>query len=126
MRWCFQDEGYLYADGVLKQLASGQAVVPVLWQYEVSAVLTRALKNGALDAPEVSEFLDTLNQLNISVDPDSSKHILTDVHQLAITYRLSSYDASYLEVAKRRNVPLATLDKELITASKASGVTLLL
>jgi len=59
------------------------------------------------------------------VDPDSSEHILTDVHRLAVAYRLTSYDASYLELALRKNLPLATLDDELIAASKASGVALL-
>lgn len=59
------------------------------------------------------------------MDPDSSEHILTDVHRLAVAYRLTSYDASYLELALRKNLPLATLDDELIAASKASGVALL-
>jgi predicted nucleic acid-binding protein len=59
------------------------------------------------------------------VDPESSDRILTDVHRLAVAYRLTSYDASYLELALRRNLPLATLDDELITASKASGVAIL-
>jgi predicted nucleic acid-binding protein len=59
------------------------------------------------------------------VDPDSSDRILTDVHRLAVAYRLTSYDASYLELALRKNLPLATLDDELIAASKACGVALL-
>ena len=103
----------------------GAALVPVLWRYEVSAVLAKSQKDSILTAPRVEEFLATLNKLNIGVDPDSSEHILTDVHRLAITYRLTSYDASYLELALRRKLPLATLDGELIDASKASGVVLL-
>lgn len=63
--------------------------------------------------------------MNIIIDSESSDHILTDVHRLAMAYRLTSYDASYLELAQRKNLPLATLDGELIAASIASGVALL-
>lgn len=82
-------------------------------------------KDGILTTKRADSFLATLNKLNITVDPESSDHILTDVHRLAVAYRLTSYDASYLELALRRNLPLATLDDELISASKASGVALL-
>jgi predicted nucleic acid-binding protein len=125
MRWCFQNAAHPYADGVLQQLAAGGALVPVLWRYEVSAVLAKSQKDGFLTALRADEFLASLNQLNISENPDSSNHIFTDVHRLAVAYRLTSYDASYLELALRRNLPLATLDHELIAASKAAGVTLL-
>ncbi len=125
MRWCFQNAAHPYADGILQQLATGAAFVPVLWRYEVSAVLAKSQKDGILTAQRVDEFLATLDKLNITVDPDSSDHILTDVHRLAVAYRLTSYDASYLELALRKGLPLATLDDELIAASKASGVALL-
>lgn len=125
MRWCFQNAAHPYADGILQQLAVGAALVPVLWRYEVSALLAKSQKDGLLTAHRVDQFLATLNNLNIIVDADSSDRILTDVHCLAVTYRLTSYDASYLELALRKNLPLATLDDELITASKAAGVALL-
>jgi len=48
--------------------------------------------------------------------------ILTDVHRLAVTYRLTSYDAAYLELALRRKLPLATLDEDLVRACKMAGV----
>lgn len=125
MRWCFQNAAHPYADGVLQQLAIGAAIVPVLWRYEVSAVLAKSQRDGILTALRVDEFLATLNNLNITVDPDSSDRILTDVHRMAVTHRLTSYDASYLELALRKNLPLATLDNELIAAGKAAGVALL-
>jgi len=125
MRWCFQNAAHPYADGVLKQLATGAAFVPALWRYEVSAVLAKSQKDGILTALKAEEFLATLNQLNITVDPDSSDRILTDVHRVAVAYRLTSYDASYLELALRKNLPLATLDNELIAACKAAGAALL-
>jgi predicted nucleic acid-binding protein len=124
MRWCFQNAAHPYADGVLQQLATGAALVPVLWRYEVSAVLAKSQKDNILTALRVDDFLTTLNRLNINVDPDSSMHIFPYVHRLAVAYRLTSYDASYLELAMRKNLPLSTLDNELIAATKACGVAL--
>lgn len=125
MRWCFQNAAHPYADGILQKLAVGAALVPVMWRYEVSAVLAKSQKDGILTAHRVDEFLGTLDKLNITVDPDSPDRILTDVHRVAVAYRLTSYDASYLELALRKSLPLATLDNELVAASKASGVILL-
>ena len=87
---------------VLQQLATGSAFVPVLWCYEVSAVLAKSQKDGILTALKADEFCDP-NKLNIAVDPDSSNRILTDTYRLAVTHRLTSYDASYLELALRKS-----------------------
>ena len=51
MRWCFENSTHPYADTVLQTLAAGQAIVPVLWRYEVSAVLAKAQKDGTI-APQ--------------------------------------------------------------------------
>ena len=125
MRWCFESGTPAYADAVARQLEAGEAFVPILWRYEVSAVLARAQRTGLLTAQQVAEFLEDLEAVNIIVDADSASYILTDVHRLAVTYRLTSYDAAYLELALRRNLPLATLDEELLRACKAAGVAVL-
>ena len=127
MRWCFEAGRHPYADGMLHQLEAinGMAFVPLLWRYEVSSVLARAQIKGDIAAQEVADFLVDLRGLNIVVDMPGTERILTDVHQLALTYRLTTYDASYLELAQRRNLPLATLDEELRKACKSAGVTVL-
>ena len=88
-------------------------------------MLAKSHKDRILTALKADEFPATLNKLNITVDPDSSNRILTDTYRLAVTYRLTSYDASYLELALRKKLPLATLDDELIAACKSSGAILL-
>ena len=108
-----------------KTLASGHAIVPVLWRYEVSAVLAKAQKDGILPGAKADAFLTVLRSLNITLDHEGTERILTDVHRIAVTYKLTSYDAAYMELAMRRKLPLATLDTELIRACKASGETLL-
>ena len=58
----------------------------------------------------------------IEVDPNTFAHVLSDTLQLARRYRLSSYDASYLELALRMALPLATLDADLHRAASKAGV----
>ena len=96
MRWCFDTGAHAYADRVLKQLEAtgGEAVVPILWRYEVISVLARAQNTGMLTSQRVAEFLEDLQALNIIIDTESSNRILTDVHQLAVTYHLTTYGAA--------------------------------
>ena len=126
MRWCFESAAHPYADGILKRLAAGEdALVPVLWFYEASAVLSREQNRGTLAAPKAEDFIPELQALRIAADAESAARVFSDVHHLALTYWLTSYDAAYLELALRRSLPLATLDDDLIRASKAAGVTVL-
>lgn len=96
--------------------------MPILWRHEVSAVLVRAEIKGFLPSRKASVFLERLAALPIDVDPESASRVLPDVHRLAIKHRLSSYDAADLELALRRNLPLATLDAELRRACTAAGI----
>lgn len=127
MRWCFDAGTHPYADQVLEQLeaGTGEAFVPVLWRYEVSSVLVRAQIKGVLPEQKGATFLENLTDLAINVELEGVGHVLTDVHRLALQYRLTSYDAAYLELARRRNLPLATLDEELRAACKAAAVAIL-
>ncbi len=125
MRWCFESAAHPYADSILQRLAAGEdAVVPVLWFYEASAVLAREQNRGTLASPKADEFIAELNALRINADEESPRKVFSDVHRLALAYRLSSYDAAYLELALRRSLALATLDDDLIRASKAASVVI--
>jgi predicted nucleic acid-binding protein len=126
MRWCLKDATTPYPDDVLKQLVAGdRAHVPVLWLYEVVSVVAKNQRAGEITAIEASDFISDLNSLSITIDPDSYRHVLGDTYRLALTHGLTGYDASYLELAIRKNIPLATLDQELINACKAIGHPLL-
>jgi predicted nucleic acid-binding protein len=124
MRWFFEAGSHPYADAILKDLiaSASEAIVPILWRYEVSAVLARAQLKGTIPAQEVADFIEDLQALPIHLDHDSDLRIFSDVHRLATTYRLTSYDAAYLELAQRRSLPLATLDADLIVACNRAGV----
>jgi len=127
MRWCFEAGVHPYADHVLEELETGrgEAHVPVLWRYEASAVIVRAQLKGLLSAGKDAQFLSRLADLPIQVDPESGQQVFTRVHALALQYRLTSYDAAYLELALRRSLPLASLDEALLAAGRAAGVAIL-
>ena len=67
-------------------------------------------------------FLEMLEGVDIEVDAATFTHALSDTLQLARRYKLSSYDASYLELALRSGTPLATLDEDLRKSAKTAGV----
>jgi predicted nucleic acid-binding protein len=127
MTWCFQDETSDYSDRVLDYLGSNseenQAMVPSLWSLEVVNVLRVAEKTSRLSEAESLHFLDLLSNLPIKVDiePLTPK----DVLMIARSYQLTSYDASYLLLALRYAIPLATLDSALKSAAQKANIPLL-
>jgi len=73
-----------------------------------------------------SEFIALIGGLPIVIDEQTANLALNTVLDLARSEGLSAYDASYLELAMRRGVPLATKDEDLARAARHVGVTLLL
>jgi len=67
-------------------------------------------------------FLEMLEDVEIEVDTATFAHALSDTLQLARRYKLSAYDASYLELALQLGLPLATLDEDLQKAAKKAGI----
>lgn len=126
MRWCFDDVINDYAEAVLQLMSNnGKVIVPVLWRYEVTAVLSKAQRMGSISADKVSGFLDDLNAFSITTDYEGIERIMNDVRLVAVNYGLTGYDAAYLELAIRKKLPIATLDEELQKATRMAGVELL-
>lgn len=124
MRWLFGDGSpadEAYAKQVLAAIAQASVLVPGVWRLEVANVIARAERKFGLTEAQSTEFIHTLQQLHIQIDPETSANALGDTLQLARRYHLSSYDAAYLELALREGLPLATLDEGLINAMKKSG-----
>ena len=125
MRWFFGDgkpQELAYADKVLDAMKDASALVPVIWGLEVANVIARAEAKGLVTEARSGEFLALLEGVDIEVDAATFAHALSDTLQLARRYKLSAYDASYLELALRSGIPLATLDEDLQKASKKAGV----
>jgi predicted nucleic acid-binding protein len=100
------------------------ACVPGIWHLEVANVLARTERAGVLDAASRHAFLSLLRGLSIDVDIHTAAAAFGDTLALARDHRLSAYDAAYLELALRRNLPLATRDVALAAAARRSGVKL--
>lgn len=125
MAWCFADESDAYSDAVLDGLAEREAVVPALWPLEVGNVVIGAARRKRLTVAHASHFLDLLAALPITVDKDTPDHALGRTLSLAREHGLSLYDATYLELAMRTGLPLATRDATLIRAAQRSGARVL-
>lgn len=125
MRWFFGDgkpQELAYAGKVLDAMKDSNARVPATWGLEVSNVIARAEAKGLVTEARSEAFLEMLQEIDIDVDTATFSHALSDTLQLARRYRLSAYDASYLELALREGLPLATLDEDLQKAAKKAGV----
>jgi predicted nucleic acid-binding protein len=125
MRWFFGDgkpQELAYAGKVLDALKKASALVPVTWGLEVANVIAKAEEKGLVTEARSGVFLEMLEGVDIKVDGATFSHVLSGTLQLARRYRLSAYDASYLELALRQGVPLATLDEDLQKAAKKAGV----
>ena len=125
MSWCFIDETNSYADAVLNRLTKVSAIVPLIWPLEVVNVLLSAERQKRLSKSASMRFLTLLSQLPIFVEYERPDKMMKDLLTLARTSNLSSYDASYLDLAMRKGVPIATLDKNLIEAASRVDVPIL-
>lgn len=125
LSWYFEDERTAAADDVLDQVVDDGAVVPALWRIEVLNAFQMGIRRKRLDTTFRNTALAKLRAMSIVVDTDSDAQAWLTTLQLSDRFRLTAYDAVYLELAQRRGLPLATLDKELRAAGATLGVTLL-
>ena len=124
MAWCFADEESPYAEAVLDSLEIAEAVAPSIWPLEVGNVLLVAERKKRLNQAASIRFLSLIKDLPILVEQDSLPRMLSEIIQLAREHKLSTYDASYLDLAMRLDLPLATLDESLKRAANKCMVPL--
>ncbi len=97
-------------------------MVPALWPTEVANALWVALRKGRADDITLEVARRSLRSRTIEIEPSSIDRSLGDTLALAQRHQLTVYDASYLELALRRRIPLATLDEALAAAAAKVGV----
>jgi len=127
MSWLFFDGKPAQRAYALKVLAAMKqaetgALVPATWGLEVSGVIAKAEAKGLVREVQSEAFLELLEAMDIGADRATFSKALSDTLQIARRYRLSAYDASYLELAMREGLPLATLDEDLQKAATKAGV----
>jgi len=124
MTWCFRDEENEYSLKVLSMLEKSLAYVPAIWPLEAGNVLVYAERRGRINKSDSSYILELLSNLPIIVEQESSGRMLSEIFMLARNCGLSTYDASYLDLAMKMSLPLATLDEKLKKAARSCKVKL--
>lgn len=119
MSWFLDDEKDPRAEVAQSRLTKDRTLVPQLWHLEVRNCLIVTKRRGHISASRVTECLEALKWLPIQTDTDLN---LSTAFSLAQTHGLSFYDAVYLELAKRQDAALASLDAALVRAAKAEGL----
>jgi predicted nucleic acid-binding protein len=122
LSWCFEDEASPESDALFERVRDQGAVVPALWHLEVANVLLQAEKRGRIATGDVTLRLELIAELPITTDNETTARAWREILALARAEGLTTYDATYLELAIRRGLPLQTKDEALIGAAKRSGV----
>lgn len=125
LAWVYSEETIVEVKHVLDVLIESGAWVPGIWRLEVANVLEMGVRRKRHGAQFRDETLADLAQLPIQVDSETDQQAWSATLKLAERHRLTLYDAAYLELAVRRNLPLGTLDEDLRLAAKAAKVKLL-
>ena len=125
LAWCFDDERTDATDAVLERVVESGAEAPSLWPLEILNALSMAERRGRIDADRRLRLAAFLRDLPINLDPDTASQAWAETSRLAARYRLTLYDAAYLELARRLKLPLATLDADLRAAAEALSIELL-
>ena len=123
--WCFEDQATAASDGLLDRLGDEPAAAPAIWPLELGNVLAMAERRGRIDAAQLAECVALLHELPVAIDEESPQRALDEVLALTRAEGLTTYDASYLELAMRLGVPLATQDKALRQAAEKLGTPIL-
>jgi predicted nucleic acid-binding protein len=123
LAWTIPDEGSKAAERLFSRIDKGSKLwIPALWWYELSNALTIAQRRGRLNDSDALRLIELYRKLPLFTDTLLGADAVFRFRVLAQRYNLSAYDAAYLELAQRRGVDLATLDKDLAKAARKTGV----
>jgi predicted nucleic acid-binding protein len=120
--WLVDDEEVPQADAAVVRAKEEGAIAPLIWWYEVRNSLIVNERRGRLSKGRFAEAVAAIAQLRVDIDPAMPEDVVAIARRRAIT----AYDAAYVELAKRRRLPLATLDGRLAAAAAAERVPLVI
>lgn len=121
--WLLEDENSAAAESVAIHVVEDGAWVPQLFPIEIANVLLQAVRRRRITPDHADEQLRNLADMLFTVDSETSAHSWTATYTLAVEEGLTVYDATYLELAERRDAVLATLDTQLAAAARRRGLT---
>ena len=125
LAWIYGDEATEPIRRVFNAVAEQGAFVPSLWRLEIANSLTGAVRRGRIDHEFRRAALADLGDLDIVVDAQTDSRAWNATLEFADRFLLTVYDAAYVELAERRALPLATLDRDMRRAGAELGLRLL-
>jgi predicted nucleic acid-binding protein len=117
LSWCFEDAASPQTDAIAERIIESGAVVPALFHLEIANVLLMAERRGRITRASLIQKLDLISQLRLETDSVAVAGHIQHILSLAREHGLTIYDATYLDIAARRGLPLATRDKALLRAA---------
>jgi predicted nucleic acid-binding protein len=122
LAWHFDDESEPFADSVSMRSAIEMVVVPAHWYAEVANGLIAGEWRGRSEPARAGQFISRLEALDVEVDDLAPVESFHRMLPIARAHHLTIYDTFYLELAERRGLELATLDKRLAAAARRVGI----
>ncbi len=121
--WYLEGESTDFTDSLLHAVPRLEIWVPALWVLEFSNALLAAERRRRISAPERAQIVEQGSLLSLNMDP----HVMSlrQAYELSTQHNLTPYDAAYFELAQRRRLPLATLDKALVSALRKAKLPVL-
>jgi len=118
------DEHSQTADAFLRSMPEHEVWIPSLWWHEIGNVVATARLRNRIGDADAASLIQMFAALPVNTDTVHGADLLERVHRLTTSYKLSAYDAAYLELAERKQAGLATLDAGLHKTAQACGVEL--
>jgi predicted nucleic acid-binding protein len=125
LAWIYDDETTDPIRRVFNAVADEGAFVPSLWRLEIANSLTVAVRRGRIGHEFRRAALADLGDLDIIVDAQTDSRAWNATLEFADRFVLTVYDAAYVELAQRRALPLATLDRDMQRAGAQLGLSLI-
>jgi predicted nucleic acid-binding protein len=122
--WCVRSQSTSVTVASLQYAIVNGGYVPAIFWFEVLHGLARLERGGTVSRIDIDEFTRLLSDLSLAIDGPLDAAAMIGLEIMARRYSLSIYDASYVELALRTGIPLATRDAALAKAATAAGATL--
>jgi predicted nucleic acid-binding protein len=118
--WLLPDEDDALSRAALQALRRDKVIAPAILWFEVRNVLIVSERRGRLDEERTGKAISILNRLPIETDREPND---AQVIRIARRRQLTVYDAAYLELALRLELPVATRDARMAKAALEEGAT---
>ena len=121
MSWCLNEGTIKASSKILNSITKYGIMAPGLWVYEVTNTLAVSVRKNKLTVSDVHGLMNDIQLLPIEFDKPTTEN-MSNIFHIANEYKLSAYDAAYIELALRANIPIASFDKEIVKVSGQLGI----